>query len=94
MLSVDVSDLEGDLKDELSGFIESRLAVKSERNGDKISFDDKSDRTHVRGPEVRTYLKRFMHTKGIRKKYRLLSDEGNLKFVKLREDQTKEEEEE
>ena len=90
---VDISALEGDVKEDLPGFIESKLAVKSEKDGDKISFEDKNERTHVSSPEIRTYLKRFMHTKEIRKKYRLLSDEGTLKFVKLREDQVEEEEE-
>ncbi len=90
---VDISALEGDVKEDLSDFIESKLAVKSEKDGDKISFEDKNERTHVSSPEIRTYLKRFMHTKEIRKKYRLLSDEGTLKFVKLREDQVEEEEE-
>ncbi len=92
MVDVDISNLDGDLKEELSGFIESKLAVKSERDGDKISFEDKSERTHVRAPEVRTILKRFIHTKGIRKKYRLLSEEGSLKFVKLHEEKEKDEE--
>jgi hypothetical protein len=35
-----------------------------------------------------------MLSKGIRKKYRLLSEEGTFKFFKLREDQLEEEEDE
>ncbi|MGI0080052.1 MAG: hypothetical protein ACRECH_10555 [Nitrososphaerales archaeon] len=90
---VDISELEGEMKEDLPEFIESKLSVKSEREGDKISFEDKSERTHVSAPEIRTYLKRFMHTKEIRKKYRLLSAEGTLKFKKLGKDQVEEEKE-
>ncbi len=93
MLSVDMSALEDDVREGLPSFIESRLMVKTELEGQVVTFDDKSDRTHVSSPEIKTYLKRYMQTKGIRKKYRLLSQEGSLKFVKLRPDQMEEGEE-
>ena len=83
MTTVDTSELEDDLKQDLPQFVESKLAVKSERDGDKIAFEDKNERTHVSTPEIKTYLKRFMHDKDLRKRYRLLSTDGNLKFVKL-----------
>ncbi len=94
MLTVDISDLESDVKGELSDFIQSKLMVKSDGSGDTITFDDRSERTHVSSPEIRTYLKRFMHSKDLRKRYRLLSVDGSLKFVKLREDQIEDEGEE
>jgi hypothetical protein len=91
MLSVDVSDLDEDIRDGLPEFVKSKLQVKSEQEGAIITFDDKNSRTHVSAPEIRTYLKRFMHSKELRKKYRLLSSSGGLKFVKLRPDQMEEE---
>jgi hypothetical protein len=94
MLSVDVADLDEDIRDGLPEFVESKLQVKSEREGTVISFDDKNERTHVSAPEIKTYLKRFLHSKELRKKYRLLSDNGTIKFVKLRPDQMEEEPEE
>ena len=94
MLSVDMSALEDDVREGLPTFIESKLMVKTELEGQVVTFDDKTDRTHVSSPEIKTYLKRYMQNKGIRKKYRLLSLEGSLKFVKLRPDQIEEEEEE
>lgn len=93
MVTVNVSTLENEMKQELPDFIESKLSVKSEKDGDTITFEDKNERTHVRAPEIKTYLKRFMHEKEIRKKYRLLSEEGTFNFVKVRLDQDKEEEE-
>jgi hypothetical protein len=92
MLSVDVSALDEEFKEGLPSFIESKLMVKTEQEGQIVTFDDKTDRTHVSSPEIKTYLKRYMQNKGIRKKYRLLSQEGTLKFVKLRPDQMEEEE--
>lgn len=94
MLSVDVSALDEDVRDGLPSFVESKLMVKSEQEGQVITFDDKSERTHVSSPQIKTYLKRFMQNKGIKKKYRLLNQEGTLKFVKLRPDQIEEEDEE
>lgn len=93
MLSVDVSALEDDVREGLPAFIESKLMVKSEQDGNVVTFEDKSERTRVSSPEIRTYLKRFMLNKRIRKKYRLLSQDGTLKFVKLRPDQMEEEDE-
>jgi hypothetical protein len=91
MPSVDISQLEADSKDGLVGFIESKLPVKSSRDGDVVTFEDKSEKTHVSAPEIRTYLKRFLHSSELKKKYRLLSEEGVLTFVKSK---AKEEEEE
>ena len=94
MVNVDVSDLESDTKDDVVSFVESKLPVKSDKDGDIITFEDKSSRSHVSGPEVRTYLKRFLHTKNLKKQFRLLSEDGSLKFVKRpanKEEETEEE---
>jgi hypothetical protein len=92
MPAVDVSQLESDSKDGLVSFVESKLPVKSTRDGDVITFEDKSERTHVSGPEIRTYLKRYLHSQELKKKYRLLSEEGVLKFVKSKAGDAEEEE--
>jgi hypothetical protein len=94
MLSGDMSALDEEFREGLPSFIESKLMVKTEQEGQVVTFDDKTDRTHVSSPEIKTYLKRYMQNKGIRKRFRLLSQEGTLKFVKLRPDQMEEEEEE
>lgn len=92
MLTVDISGLEADLKDGLASFIESKLKVKSEREGDSVTFEDKTEKTHVKSTEIRTYLKRYLHAKDLRKKYRLLSEDGELKFVKVKIEEESEEE--
>ncbi len=94
MVTVNISDLESEDKKELPEFMEKKLMLKSDASENEVVFEDSSERTHVTSPEIRAYLKRFMHTKGIRKRYRLLSIDGTLKFVKLREDQIKDEDKE
>ncbi|HVB12284.1 MAG TPA: hypothetical protein VNE86_04065 [Nitrososphaerales archaeon] len=74
--------METEAKEGLVEFVESKLPLKSEKNGDIITFEDKSPRSHVSSPDVRTYLKRYIHSKDLRKKYRVLSEDGSLKFVK------------
>ncbi|HXQ92899.1 MAG TPA: hypothetical protein VN739_07810 [Nitrososphaerales archaeon] len=94
MVSIDVSSLDSDLKDDVVAFIESKLPVKSDKDGDVITFDDKSPRSHVTSPEVRTYLKRFLHSKDLKKQFRLLSEDGSLTFVKQKLEKDDEEEKE
>ena len=81
MVKVDLTGLEGDAKDGLVLFVESKLPVKSESQGDIITFEDKSDRTHVSAPEVKTYLKRYIHSKDLRKQFRILSEDGKFSGV-------------
>ena len=73
-------------------FVESKLPVKSESQGDIITFEDKSDRTHVSAPEVKTYLKRYIHSKDLRKQFRILSEDGKFIFVKQKIDEEEKEE--
>ena len=92
MVKVNLEDMETEAKDGLVEFVESKLPLKSEKNGDIITFEDKSPRSHVSSPEVRTYLKRYIHSKDLRKKYRVLSEDGSLKFVKQKIEEEQEDE--
>ena len=92
MVKVNLEDMETEAKDGLVEFVESKLPLKSEKNGDIITFEDKSPRSHVSSPEVRTYLKRYIHSKDLRKKYRILSEDGSLKFVKQKIEEEQEDE--
>lgn len=91
MVTADISDLEADAKENLTEFIESKLPVKCEKDGDVVRFEDKSPRSHITSPEIRTYLKRYLHTKKLKKQYRILSDGTSLKFVKQKVEKEDEE---
>ena len=92
MVTVNLEDMETEAKEGFVEFVESKLPLKSEKNGDIITFEDKSPRSHVSSPEVRTYLKRYIHSKDLRKKYRILSEDGSLKFVKQKIEEEQEDE--
>jgi hypothetical protein len=94
MVSINVSALDSELKDDVVTFIESKLPVKSDKDGDVVTFEDKSPRSHVSSPEVRTYMKRFLHSKDLKKQFRVLSEDGSLTFVKQHLEKEEEEEEE
>jgi len=93
MVSINVAALDSDLKDDVVDFISGKLPVTSEKDGDVISFEDKSPRTHVTSPEIRTYLKRYLHSKDLRKQFRILSEDGSLTFVKQHLEEEEQEEE-
>lgn len=92
MVKVDLTDLESEVKDGVVSFIESKLPLKSEKEGDLVTFEDKSSRSHVRSPQVRTLMKRYINSKNLRKQYRVLSEDGSLKFVKQKIEKEEEEE--
>ena|SRR5579872_3148619 len=99
MVSINISALDSGLKNDVVTFIEAKLPVKGDKDGDVISFEDKSPRSHVTSPEIRTYMKRFLYSNELRKKFRVLSEDGSLVFVKQHitkeeEEAAKEEEEE
>jgi len=91
MVSIDVSALDSELKDDVVTFVESKLPLKSNKEGDIVTFENKSSRSHVSSPEVRTYLKRFLHSNDLKKRYRILSEEGSLVFVKRLKQEEEEE---
>ncbi len=94
MVDLDISELGSEDKDGVAEFVESKLAVKADRSGDLVTFEDKNERTRVTVPEIRTYLKRYLHKKELRKEFRLLSEDGTLKFVKRPAGSTESEDEE
>jgi hypothetical protein len=93
MVSINMAALDSDLKDDVVVFLLGKLPVTSDKDGDVISFEDKSPRTHVTSPEIRTYMKRYLHSKDMKKQFRVLSEDGSLTFVK-KQAETEEEEEE
>lgn len=94
MVDINISELSSEDKEGIVQFIESKLPVKSDKSGDIVTFEDKTDRRRVTVPEIRTYLKRYIHKKDLKKDLRLLSEDGSLKFVKRPETGEKDEEEE
>ena len=86
----------GTIKDqgeELAAFLEPRVGVKPSVSGDALEVEDGSIREGVRPRHVKTYIKRFMYMKGVKKKYRVFvsGKELTIQEIELGEEKEKEE---
>jgi len=87
----------GTLKDEgeeLSAFLEPRVGAKLSVSSDSIEIEDGSIRAGVRPRHVKTYIKRFMYIKGIRKNFRVFVSGGELTIQEIELGKEEEEEKE
>jgi len=89
----------GTLKDrgeELATFLEPRVGAKPALSGDAIEIDDAGVREGVRPREVKTYIKRFLFMKGVRKNYRVFvaGKELTIQEIELGEKEEEKEEKE
>jgi hypothetical protein len=69
-LKVDLGTFK-DKGDELAAFLEPRVGTKPSLSGSSIEIEDGSVKVGVRPRHVKTYIKRFLYMKGVRKKYRV-----------------------
>jgi hypothetical protein len=60
-----------DKGDELTTFLEPRVGAKPSLDGGVIEIEDDSVREGVKPRHVKTYIKRFLYMKGVRKNYRV-----------------------
>ena len=86
----------GGLKDkaeELQSFLEPRVGVKPSVSSGELEMEDSAIRKGVRPRHVKTYVKRFLHQKGLRKTFRVLVNGSQLTIQELeREEEEKKEE--
>lgn len=82
-----------DKGDELATFLEPRVGAKPSVSGDSIEIEDEGVREGVRPREVKTYIKRFLYMKGVRKNYRVFvaGKELTIQEIELGEKKEKEE---
>jgi sRNA-binding protein len=69
------------------------VGVKPSVSGDALEMEDGSIREGVRPRHVKTYIKRFMYMKGVKKKYRVFvsGKELTIQEIELSEEEEKEE---
>jgi len=89
-LKISVGTLK-DQREELAAFLEPRVGVKPSVSGDSLEMDDGSIREGVRPRHVKTYIKRFMYTKGLKKNYRVFvsGKELTIQEIELGEEEKK-----
>jgi hypothetical protein len=82
--------------EELAAFLEPRVGGKPSLEGGAIEIDDDTVREGVKPRQVKTYIKRFLYMKGVRKNYRVFvsGKELTVQEIVLGEEEEKEEKEE
>lgn len=88
----------GTLKDkgeELAAFLEPRVGAKPSLEGGAIEIEDGNVREGVKPRQVKTYIKRFLYMKGVRKNYRVFvsGKELTIQEIVLGEKEKEEKEE-
>jgi hypothetical protein len=82
-----------DQGEELAAFLEPRVGVKPSISGDTLEVEDGSIREGVRPRHVKTYIKRFMYMKGVKKNYRVFVSGKKLTIQEIEIGEEKEKEE-
>ena len=87
-----------DKGDELVAFLEPRVGAKPALEGGAIEIEDESMREGVKPRHVKTYIKRFLYMKGVRKNYRVFVSGKELTIQEIvlgeKEEEEKEEKKE
>ena len=73
----------GELKsvgDELIKFLEDKIGTKPIREGDILTIQEVEGHASIRTAFLKTYLKRFLHAKGMRKDTRISVERGTIRI--------------
>jgi len=80
--------------DELVAFLEPRVGTKPSLSGDSVEIVDDGMRKGVKPRHVKTYIKRFLYMKGVRKNYRVFVEGRELTIQEIELKKKEEEEKE
>ena len=78
--------------EELITFLEPRVGVKPTLSGDTVEIEDEGMRQGVKPRQVKTYLKRFLYMKGVRKSYKVFVSGKELTVQEIELGEEEEEE--
>ena len=81
-----------DSGDDLVTFLEPRVGTKPSLSGDSIEIEDEGMRKGVKPRHVKTYIKRFLYMKGVRRKYRVFVAGKELTIQEIEVGEEEEEE--
>ena len=81
-----------DSGDDLVTFLEPRVGTKPSLSGDSIEIEDENVREGVKPRHVKTYIKRFLYMKGVRRKYRVFVAGKDLTIQEIEVGEEEEEE--
>jgi hypothetical protein len=82
MITVDASEIKEEINS-ISDFLKLRTAMSIDIKGGKLllHLEDKT----VSGRDVKTYVKRFLHRRGLSKIYRVTEDKDTLRISKRKD---------
>jgi sRNA-binding protein len=83
-----------DQGEELATFLEPRVGAKPSVSGGALEVEDGSIRDGVKPRHVKTYIKRFMYMKGVKKNYRVFVAGKELTIQEIELGKKEEEEKE
>ena len=81
-----------DSGDDLVAFLEPRVGTKPSLSGGEIEIEDEEVKEGVKPRHVKTYIKRFLYMKGVRKKYRVFVTGKELTIQEIELGEKEEEE--
>lgn len=81
MLKIELGDLK-DKSEDLAIFLEKKLNLKPSIEASSLVLNDSKLKTKLKKSILKTYLKRYLHINDLRKSYKVLVKEDELKFVK------------
>ena len=61
--------------------LKDKLGVSPVLEGKKIILEDENNPVRIK--DVKTYLKKFLHREGLRKKIRILVEKGEINLVEM-----------
>jgi len=81
-LKIDLGGLKGKDNDLLI-FLKEKLGVEVSfsQADNSMLLDNSSRKKPLKASTVKTYVKRFLHKEGLRQKYRVFVEKGNVKLV-------------
>ena len=83
MLKIELGDLK-EKSEDLATFLEKRLTMKPSIEGSSIILEDEKAKVKLKKSLLKTYLKRYLHINDLRKSYKVLVKEDELRLVTLK----------
>lgn len=81
MVSIYLGHLK-DRADRLASFLEDKLKVKAQAKDDVVLFEEE-DKASIRPSQVKAYIKRFLHSEGLRERYKVRKEKDEFIIVEL-----------
>jgi len=85
LVTINLGDLK-DMRDDVAALLEEKLGVKPVVDVGRIVLEG----TAVRARDVKLYLKKFLHRKGLRRDFRIFVEKGEVDLVALEREEEEE----